>query len=146
MKFEVRYWALFLFFRWLRVVYWWLHKNIQLMLEFLKGPFLVLHMSYYTFMIFLMMLLSVILISMLMVLLSTQAFTNCVRGYDRTRKRHYAYTKIYVHGWFLYLEVIWIYQYIFFCPVLGCLLLPSILSLTRCADFFVCLFSQKLKL
>ena len=33
-----------------------LHKNIQLMLEFLKGPFLVLHVSYYTLMTFLMML------------------------------------------------------------------------------------------
>ena len=40
-----------------------LHKNIQLMLEFLKAPFLVLHLSYY--MTFLMML-SVILVSMLM--------------------------------------------------------------------------------
>ena len=46
-----------------------LHKNIQLMLEFLKAPFLVLHFSYYTLMTFLMML-SVILLSMLMVLLS----------------------------------------------------------------------------
>ena len=39
------------------------------MLEFLKGPFLVLHFSYYTLMTFLMML-SVILLSMLMILLS----------------------------------------------------------------------------
>ena len=46
-----------------------LHKNIQLMLEFLKGPFLVLHSSYYTLMTFLMML-SVILLSMLTILLS----------------------------------------------------------------------------
>ena len=46
-----------------------LHKNIQLMLEFLKGPFLVLHFSYYTLMTFLMML-HVILPSMLMILLS----------------------------------------------------------------------------
>ena len=46
-----------------------LHNNIQLMLEFLKGPFLVLHFSYYTLMTFLMML-SVILLSMLMILLS----------------------------------------------------------------------------
>ena len=45
-----------------------LHNNIQLMLEFLKPPFLVLHFSYYTLMIFLMML-SVILLSMLMILL-----------------------------------------------------------------------------
>ena len=41
-----------------------LHKNIQLMLEFLEGPFLVLHFSYYTLMTILMML-SVILLSML---------------------------------------------------------------------------------
>ena len=47
-----------------------LHKNIQLMLEFLKAPFLVLHFSYYTIMAFLMIL-SVILLSMLMILLST---------------------------------------------------------------------------
>ena len=47
-----------------------LHKNIQLMLEFLKAPFLVLHFSSYTLMTFLMML-SVILIYMLMILLST---------------------------------------------------------------------------
>ena len=44
------------------------NKNIQLMLEFLKAPFLVLHFSCYTFMTFLMML-SVILLSMLMMLL-----------------------------------------------------------------------------
>ena len=45
-------------FRW----FWMgsLHKNIQLMLEFLKGPFLVLHFSYYILMNFLM--LSVILL------------------------------------------------------------------------------------
>ena len=44
-----------------------LHKNIQLMLEFLKIPFLVLHFSCYTLMKFLMML-SVMVISMLMML------------------------------------------------------------------------------
>ena len=44
-------------------------QNIQLMLEFLKDPFLVLHFSYYTLMTFLTML-SVILLSMLMILLS----------------------------------------------------------------------------
>ena len=42
-----------------------LHKNIQLMLELLKSPFLVLHFSYHTLMTFLMML-YVILLSMLM--------------------------------------------------------------------------------
>ena len=44
-------------------------ENIQLMLEFLKAPFLALHFSYYTLVTFLMMLF-VILISMLMMLLS----------------------------------------------------------------------------
>ena len=44
------------------------HRNIQLMLEFLKVPFLVLHFSYSTLMNFLTML-SVILLSILMILL-----------------------------------------------------------------------------
>ena len=73
-EFQGKYLAVFLLFsvtdgcRW----FWMgiLHKNIQLMLEFLKAPFLVLHFSYYTLMTFLMML-SVILLSMLMILLST---------------------------------------------------------------------------
>ena len=43
------------------------HKNLQLMLEFLKAPFLVLHFSHNTLVTFLMML-SVILQSMLMIL------------------------------------------------------------------------------
>ena len=47
-----------------------LPKNIQLMLKFIKGPFLVLHFSYYTLMT-LLMTLSVILLFMLMMLLST---------------------------------------------------------------------------
>ena len=46
-----------------------LYKSIQLMLEFLKAPFLVLHFSYYTLLTFLATL-SVILLSMLMILLS----------------------------------------------------------------------------
>ena len=46
-----------------------LHKNIQLMLKFLKAPFLVLHFSYYTLMTFLTML-SAILLSMLIIILS----------------------------------------------------------------------------
>ena len=45
-----------------------LHKNIQLMLELMKAPFLVLHFSYYILMIFLMW--SVMLLSMLMIILS----------------------------------------------------------------------------
>ena len=48
-----------------------LQKNIQLMLEFVKAPLLVRHVSYHTLMTFLMML-SVILLSMLMILLSTR--------------------------------------------------------------------------
>ena len=73
MEFQVRYLALFLLFSVIDDFEWFwmesLHKNIQLMLEFLKAPFLVLHFSYYTLMTFLM--LSVILLSMLMILLST---------------------------------------------------------------------------
>ena len=46
-----------------------LHKNVQLMREFFKAPFLALHFSYYTLMIFQTML-SVILLSMLMILFS----------------------------------------------------------------------------
>ena len=72
-EFLVRYLALFLL---LSIIdglklFWitGLHKNIQLMLEFLKAPFLVLHFSYNTLMTFLMML-SVIFLSMLMILLS----------------------------------------------------------------------------
>ena len=36
------------------------HKNIQLMLEFLKATFMVLHFSYYILMTFLMILLSIV--------------------------------------------------------------------------------------
>ena len=46
-----------------------LDKNIQLILEFVKAPFLVQHLFYYTLMTFLMML-SVILLSMLVTLLA----------------------------------------------------------------------------
>ena len=72
MEFQVSYLALFLLFLvidgfesfWMET----LQKNIHLMREFLKALFLALHFSYYTLMIFLMML-SVILLSMLMILL-----------------------------------------------------------------------------
>ena len=47
-----------------------LYMKIQLMLEFLKAPFFVINLSYYTSMAFLMML-SLPLLSMLMILLST---------------------------------------------------------------------------
>ena len=73
MDFQVRYLALSLLFSVIDGFECFLmeslHKNIQLMLEFLKGPFLVLHFSYYTLMTFLMML-SVILLFMLMILYS----------------------------------------------------------------------------
>ena len=73
MDFQVRYLALLLLFSVIDNFEWFwmesLHKNIKLMWEFLKAPFLVLHFSYYTLMTFLTML-SVILLSMLMILLS----------------------------------------------------------------------------
>ena len=73
MEYQVRYLALFLLFSVIDDFEWFwmesLHKNIQLMRESLKAPFLVLHFSYYTLMIFLTML-SVILPSMLIILLS----------------------------------------------------------------------------
>ena len=72
MEFQVRYFALFLLFSVTDCFEWFwmgsLHKNIQLILEFLKAPFLVLHFSYYTLMTVLM--LSMILLSMLIVLVS----------------------------------------------------------------------------
>ena len=73
MEIQVRYLALFLLFPLIDDFEWYwmesLHQNIQLILDFLKAQFLVLHFSYYTLMIFLTML-SVILLSMLMMLLS----------------------------------------------------------------------------
>ena len=72
-EFQVRYLVLFLLYSVTDGFKWfWMescHKNIQLMLEFLKAPSLVLHFSYYTLMTLLTML-SVILLSMLMILLS----------------------------------------------------------------------------
>ena len=73
MEFQVRYLDLCLVFSVVDgfELFWMasLHKNIQLMLELLEAPFLVLHFSYYTLMT-LPMMLSVILLSMLMILLS----------------------------------------------------------------------------
>ena len=73
MEFQVKHLASFLLFSVMDGFEWFwmesLHKNIQLMLDFLKGPFLVLHFSYYTLMTFLTML-SVTLLSMPMILLS----------------------------------------------------------------------------
>ena len=73
MKFQVRYLALFLLFSVIDGLEWFwmetLHKNIQLVLEFLKASFLVLQFSYFTLMTFLTML-PVILLYILMKLLS----------------------------------------------------------------------------
>ena len=59
MEFQVRHLTFFLLFSVIDDFKWsWmasLHKNIQLMLEFLKAPSLVLQYSYYTLMISLMM-------------------------------------------------------------------------------------------
>ena len=74
MKFQVRYLALFPLFSVINGFKWFwmgrLHKNIQLMLGFLKASFLVLHFCYYKLMTFLIIL-SVIVLSMLMILFST---------------------------------------------------------------------------
>ena len=73
MEFQVRYLVSFCLFLAIDSfkLFWMesLHKNIQLMLEFLKAPFLILHFSCYTLMTFLTML-SVILLSLLMTLFS----------------------------------------------------------------------------
>ena len=72
-EFQVGYFALILLFSEIGSFEWFwignLHKNIQLMLKFLKGPFLVLQFSCCILMTFLMMF-SVILLSMLMIVLS----------------------------------------------------------------------------
>ena len=72
-EFQVRYLILFLLYFVVDGFEWFwieiLHRSICLVLEFLKGSFLVLHFSCCILMTFLMML-SVILLSMLMILLS----------------------------------------------------------------------------
>ena len=72
MEFKVRYLALFFLFSVIDGFEWfWMgrfHKNIRLMLEFLKAPFLNLLFFDHKLMTFLMML-SVILLSMLIILL-----------------------------------------------------------------------------
>ena len=74
-EFQVRYLALFCLFPVINSFQWFwmgsLHKNIQLMLEFLKVLFLVLHFSCHILMTFLIVL-SVIWLFMLMILLSTK--------------------------------------------------------------------------
>ena len=73
MEFQVRYLALFLLFSVIDSFEWfsmtWLHKNIQLMPEFLKAPFLVLHF-FLLYINGLPDMLFVIFLSMLVVLLS----------------------------------------------------------------------------
>ena len=73
MEFHIRYLALFLLFSVIDDFEWFwmecLHKNIQLMLKFRKGPFLFLHFPCCILMTFLMIL-SVIFLSTLMILLS----------------------------------------------------------------------------
>ena len=74
MEFQVRYSVLFPLFSVIVAFTWFwiesLHKNIQLMLEFLKGLLFVLPFSNYTLRTFLVML-PIILPSILMILLST---------------------------------------------------------------------------
>ena len=83
MEFQVRYLGLFLLFSVIDGFKWFwmrsLHKNIQLMLEFLNAPFLVLHFSCYTLMTFLMMLF-VILLSMPILLCILSAIRNLIGG------------------------------------------------------------------
>ena len=71
-EFQVRCLALFLLFSVVDGFEWFwmesLHRSIQLVLEFLKGPLFVLHFSSCILMTFLMVL-SVVLVSMLMILL-----------------------------------------------------------------------------
>ena len=73
MEFQVRSLASFHLFSVVDGFEWfWIgsrDKNIQLILEFFKALFLVLHFSYYTLMTFPVMI-SVMLLSMLMILLS----------------------------------------------------------------------------
>ena len=73
MEFQVRYLTLFLLFSVTDCFEWFwmesLHKNIQLILEFLKAPFVVVHFSC-CILVTVRMTLSVILLSMLIILLS----------------------------------------------------------------------------
>ena len=59
------------------------------------------------------------------------------------RKWRYAYMHICARYWFLCLKIIWTWKCIFFCHVLGCLLLLSIVlsfSLPCCAALIFSLF------
>ena len=76
MEFQVKYLALFLLFLVIDALEWFwmesLHKNIQLMREFVKAPFSALHFFYYTLMTFLTIL-SVILLSIEMIVISVRS-------------------------------------------------------------------------
>ena len=75
MEYQVRYLTLFLLFSVIDDFEWFwmesLYKNFQLMLEFLKAPFLVLHFAYYTLMTYytLLCINYALLLSMLMILI-----------------------------------------------------------------------------
>ena len=81
MEFQVRYLVLFLLYSVIDGFEWFwmgsLHKNIQLMLEFLKAPFLVLCFSY-SILITILRMLSVMLRSMLI----TTLYSNCEEASD----------------------------------------------------------------
>ena len=76
------------------------------------------------------------------------AFTNCVHGYERVRNVHAKSAKctqkIRVRYWFLCVKAIWICECarLFFCPVLGCLLVLFIVSSCSlpCCAALICLF------
>ena len=74
MEFQLRYFALFLLFSVIDgfELFWMagLHKDIQLMLQFLKALSMVLQFSYYIYTLMIFLMLYVILLSMLMRLLS----------------------------------------------------------------------------
>ena len=94
-EFQVRYLALSLLFlskRWLRVVLEGsLHKNIQLMFEFLKAPFLVQYFSCYALMTFLTMLSEILLYMLILLSKCDQASIcgnnlNCLRNVNLVYK------------------------------------------------------------
>ena len=74
MEFQLRYFALFLLFSVIDgfELFWMagLHKDIQLMLQFLKALSMVLQFSYYIYTLMIFLMLYVILLSLLMRLLS----------------------------------------------------------------------------
>ena len=81
MEFQVRYLALFLQFSVIDDFEWFwtesLHKNIQLMWVFLKSPFLDLHFSCYTLIMFLTMLSDIAIYAN-----DTTLYSNCDRTSD----------------------------------------------------------------